>query len=640
MSIVTALFINKNNINFNINLNNLNIFFKNLSSPYNKIHIQNSNNKNPNYLDSIFMADSSAGQGKSRNLISIGHISVLVNGSIFNSRSDIERITGKKFFNDYDLSNIILHGYLRHGIKIFNLLNGSFACVILDKKRERIIIARDRFGTNLLFFARGEWGLAISTEIKSLLSLSFIKDVPNWEIVSRYIMSNYRYAYGSNKTFFKQIDLINPNSINIFNLEGKFLEECELHKFQERKIERISDKEAKNNFLELMNAALEKRTKNLEGNYAFLLSGGLDSPTVAALEASLKSDPIISYSICYGDKEIPPNELSYDERELIKPIVEKYKMDWRPLFIRPNNFEEVYEEMSNEHDEPIASPTWYSHWLLMERIKEDGISTIFGGDGGDHALAGLYDDVPYYFADLKFENNYELLNKEKSLWIKYHNHPVYTKNEAIWNKYCETCFDWKEQGKITNYSWDEMQFRNEERYEDIALQKIKKDFNYKKFPSFHGSYLLSKLHQDLVYTSSPPSTRAEAINLNKFNIDLRSVFLDYDVINFCWSLPQQLMIRDGYMKYLIRVAMKDHLPKKVIWNKNHVGLNSPVNIWFRNELKDIMSSAINWEGWEDLKILKSKELNLIWDEHLSYKKNHMMFLWKAYSLKKWLEKIF
>ena len=70
-----------------------------------------------------------------------------------------------------------------------------------------------------------------------------------------------------------------------------------------------------------------------------------------------------------------------------------------------------------------------------------------------------------------------------------------------------------------------------------------------------------------------------------------------------------------------------------------MGLNSPANIWFRNELKDLMDSTIHWEGWEDLKIINSEKLNYIWEEHLSYKKNHMMFLWKIFSLKKWLEKI-
>ena len=41
-----------------------------------------------------------------------------------------------------------------------------------------------------------------------------------------------------------------------------------------------------------------------------------------------------------------------------------------------------------------------SHYILAKNISKDGISFIFGGDGGDHALAGIYDDFPYYFADL------------------------------------------------------------------------------------------------------------------------------------------------------------------------------------------------------------------------------------------------
>ena len=96
MSIFTALFVNKNDINLNCNINNLDIFFKNLSSPYNKIHLKNENKDNPNFLDNILFADYSPNQHNRRNLISKGHISVLVNGSIFNTNSDIEKITEKK----------------------------------------------------------------------------------------------------------------------------------------------------------------------------------------------------------------------------------------------------------------------------------------------------------------------------------------------------------------------------------------------------------------------------------------------------------------------------------------------------------------------------------------------------------------
>ena len=77
-----------------------------------------------------------------------------------------------------------------------------------------------------------------------------------------------------------------------------------------------------------------------------------------------------------------------------------------------------------------------------------------------------------------------------------------------------------------------------------------------KFPSVSNSYLISKLWQDLLFTSSPPSSRAEDINFSTFRLNLRSVFLDKNFMEFCWSLPGHMMIKNGMTKYLMRYSMK------------------------------------------------------------------------------------
>ena len=63
------------------------------------------------------------------------------------------------------------------------------------------------------------------------------------------------------------------------------------------------------------------------------------------------------------------------------------------------------------------------------------------------------------------------------------------------------------------------------------------------------------------------------------------------------------MIRSGFTKYLIRIAMTDLLPQNVLWNKKHTGLNSPANVWFRSNLKYLINDTIEWSAWYDLNIL-------------------------------------
>ena len=70
-------------------------------------------------------------------------------------------------------------------------------------------------------------------------------------------------------------------------------------------------------------------------------------------------------------------------------------------------------------------------------------------------------------------------------------------------------------------------------------------------------------------------------------------FLDENVVKFCWNLPINFMIKDGYTKWLIRYSLKDYLPVEILWNKKHVGLNAPANIWFRKDLKKDLQQTIN-----------------------------------------------
>ena len=98
------------------------------------------------------------------------------------------------------------------------------------------------------------------------------------------------------------------------------------------------------------------------------------------------------------------------------------------------------------------------------------------------------------------------------------------------------------------------------------------------------------------------------------------------------------MIKDGFTKWLIRYSLKNYLPAEILWNKKHVGLNAPANIWFRNDLKnDLKQTVKDLIRRKELLILKKGTLNIILKEHFVGKKDHMMFLWKLYSLEKWLK---
>ncbi len=554
-------------------------------------------------------------------------IVILFVGNVYNLN-----ISKKKKISKIQL---ILDGYLKQGISFIKKLDGNFSILILNLKNDKILSFRDRHGSNVLFYYNKKDLLLIFTKIKFLKKNFLIKMEPNWELIKTYIFKNYRYSYGTIETFFKDVFLFKNNSINLF-IKRKLIT-SNLYTFKIKNSDYKNVDKIKKKFLALLNASFNKRYSDLKNDKAFLLSGGLDSPTIAAIGSKNIKSPIKTYSIGYKKLRQNKKELFYDESLLIKKIVKFNK--FKSKFVYPNakNFKRVFGHMLNIHDEPISSPTWYSHYILCKRLYDDKVKCVFGGDGGDHILAGLYDDIPYFLADLKFSKKQRLFNHELKKWIQMHDHPIYKKNKKVFKTYLNKCFDPKRKGKILNYTWDEDLMRGNNQYLNLLKKGIKIK-NNNKFPSITKSFLKSKLIQDLHFTSSPPSTRAEIPNFSEFGIECRSVFLDENVVKFCWNLPITLMIKDGYTKWLIRHSLKDYLPLEILWNKKHVGLNAPANIWFRKDLKkDLQQTINNIVKRKNFSIFDINKLQNVLQEHFLGKKNHMMFLWKLYSLEKWLK---
>ena len=614
------------------------LFIRSKSTVNNEILLKINQNTQSRYLKKQSKILSFKTKNYNYNLIingsNIKNTLIKKNGILFLFSGNVYNLKNNKKKNFLKI-NYILSQYLKYGVSFIKKLDGNFSILILNLKNDKLITVRDRHGSNILFYYNKKNILYIFTKIKFLKKNYLLELKPNWELIKIYIFKNYRYSYGSQESFFKDIYLFKNNSINFFKRQ-KFTS-VNLFTFKINNNQNSDLKKIKTDFLRLLSESFKNRYFDFSGKKAFLLSGGLDSPTISAIGSKITKSQIKTYSIGYKKLKQNKKELFYDETFLIKKIIKFNKFESKFIFPNAKNFKNIFTEMLDVHDEPISSPTWYSHFLLCKKLYKDKIKCVFGGDGGDHILAGLYDDIPYFLADLKFRKAQKLFDYELKKWIKMHNHSIYKKNEKIFKTYLKKCFNPKQKGKILNYTWDEDLMRKNNQYIDLLKKNVKiKKIN--KFPSLTKSFLKSKLIQDLHFTSSPPSTRAEIPNFSEFGIECRSVFLDENVVKFCWNLPITLMIKDGYTKWLIRHSLKNYLPSEVLWNKKHIGLNAPANIWFRGELKDDLRQTIkNIIKRKSLSIFNIKKLRFILNEHLSEKKDHMMFLWKLYSLEKWLK---
>jgi len=136
---------------------------------------------------------------------------------------------------------------------------------------------------------------------------------------------------------------------------------------------------------------------------------------------------------------------------------------------------------------------------------------------------------------------------------------------------------------------------------------------------------------------TPTMVKSEDRNTMSRSIESRCPLLDHRLVDFCFSLPEHLKIRDGQGKWLLREAMKGILPEKVRLRKDKVGLIAPADKWFRTLNRTQMEELIEDSPVMELGILDQRELKTIFQEHLEEKKNHQMFLWQLLNFHSWFQ---
>ena len=78
-----------------------------------------------------------------------------------------------------------------------------------------------------------------------------------------------------------------------------------------------------------------------------------------------------------------------------------------------------------------------------------------------------------------------------------------------------------------------------------------------------------------------------------FSIESRMPFMDYRIVEFLASIPACYKMRNGWTKYLARLAFDGKLPDEITWRKDKMGWEIPEDYWFRGNLRNWFIKEIN-----------------------------------------------
>jgi asparagine synthase (glutamine-hydrolysing) len=332
----------------------------------------------------------------------------------------------------------------------------------------------------------------------------------------------------------------------------------------------------------------------------------------------------------YSDK-------TYDETAEIRSMLDATVEHWHAVNVDHPDVFGLIEKMVRVHDEPVATATWLSHYLLCHVVQAQGFGSLFGGLGGDELNAGEYEYYLFHFADLRRAGREDELAKEIQLWATYHDHPIYRKNRRVVEERFATQVDFAEPGHC---------------FPDPA--RLQRYFaalhpDYYDLPGFRPvmdypfhSYLKNRTYQDLTRETAPCCLRAEDRQTAAFGLGNFLPFFDHRLVEFMFRIPGFLKIRDGITKHLLRLAMRGILPEETRTRIKKTGWNAPAHLWFAVDGREQLLDLIHSQVFRERGIYKTGEVERLLAEHQAivasgrYQENHMMFFWQLANLELWL----
>lgn len=552
-----------------------------------------------------------------------GNVILTYNGEIYNYLELKEELKGLNhtFISSTD-TEVIIKAYRQWGYECFKRFNGMWALGMYDRHSGRLILSRGRFGQKPLYYTRTAEGIAFASEIKSLLLYPGVECKPNYDKVFRYLAYNYRYIDIDEQSFFDGIYQV-PNS-SFMVIEPDL--ECRTTRYWTLNThaidENILDDSAVEKYKELFIDAVRLRLRS-DVPVGCMLSGGLDSTAITAVAYKVLNSPIKTFSGITGkEKGI------YDESDHIRSVICSTEADAYFLKPDPVDIVDTVGEMMGYHDEPICTVTWYSLYLIAKEVAQANIPVILNGHGGDELLAGYWDHYHYHFYDLYQSGRHDEMYQEIDLWqINHHRDPKEVeKSRYFVKRYAQNIESGM--GRYNDYS-------------DCFSQDFAECYkrNIRVIEGYQP-LLQNRLESELLYETIPASLRPEDRNTMAYSLESRSPFLDYRLVEYCFSLPGKMKIRNGLGKWIHREAMKGILPEDVRTRKDKAGFIAPADVWFRTINRQQIQDIIDSREFRYRGIYNISRVQAVFDEHVNGTKNHQMFLWQLINLEIWFNRYF
>ena len=555
-------------------------------------------------------------------------VAVVLNGEIYNYRELRKELEQRGCsFQTMSDTEVIPHLYAEYGDDMVHKLNGMFAFALWDFRRRRLVLARDRFGEKPLYWGVFNNTLLFASEPKVLLSHPSVSGSLNFEALRQYLSFDYVPAPLS---IYEGINKL--PAAHLLTLEdGQVTTKCYWTLSYQTKQPVPSEAEAAEELQKLLADAVRMRLVS-DVPLGVLLSGGIDSSTIAALAVRSSSEPVKTFSISFA-------ESSFDESYYARAVAKFLGTDHHEERLSANLAANLVGDIGSWMDEPFSDPSLVPTYLLS-RFTRKHVTVALGGDGGDELFAGYPTYLGHRWANL-YARVPGLLRRglvEPMVGLL----PVKTKNLS---------FDYKATRFVTGAKYDPVarhhvwfgSFTPDQQQKLLTpdvLRSTDSDIYrharvmWEECDSSNDVERMQSVDTRL-YLAEDILTKVDRASM-AVSLEVRAPFLDPRVAEFAAGLPANYKLRGGTTKYILKRAIRDVVPRFVT-SRGKKGFGVPVAEWLKEKLRPLARDLLSPDRVRRAGVFNPEYVTRLQDEHERGVANHRKLLWTLLMFELWHE---
>lgn len=556
-----------------------------------------------------------------------GRVIISYNGECYNFLELKKKYLRDEKMKSHSDTEVVLKLYEKFGEDFFLLLNGMFAIAILDFNKNRLILARDRYGIKPLYYYLSDSILIFSSEIKSILEHPDYKREINYNSLLEYF--TFQNIFSDN-SLFKEVKKIEHGcyicmDLSTFNIK--------YNRYWDFNFNSTNWKYSEEQTVEILQELFKKAVNRQMisdvpvGSY---LSGGIDSAAITAIAA--KNAPRLMTFTCGFDlSEVSGLEMDFDERRLSEQVSSAFFTKHHEIILNSNDLKWCIDDVTYHLDEPVLGMSYPNYYI--SELAGKFVKVVLSGTGGDELFAG-YPWRYYHTTDLgKGIENY--VDSYYKYWQRMVNDEEIKElfSNDILNK-----IDLKRPFEVFKsiLSKSEGDLKTEDDYVNKAL------------------YFESKTFLQGLFSVEDKLNMAHSV-------EVRVPFMDNDLVDAAMQIPASYKIKnikniiklnenetskvkkyylksnDG--KNILRNTFRSFLPQTIIDAKKQ-GFSAPEQSWCRYSRKSYIEDIINDKDNKLFEIINREVAIRKLYETVEGKKNNRLFLWSIISLSVWMKRFF